>query len=171
MSWKYKEVNEETLTALDASKGCKEWFLRNIGTLPAENINKIEGDFNGYVSWLKKKYKKGKTNIIKDGSGNVISYTIDGVGITATYDSKGNQLTYKDSDGYSWERTYDKQGNMLTYKDSDGNSWERTYDSKGNELTYKNSYGELVKYTYKNDGEFFVVISNEVEILKMPLSR
>jgi YD repeat-containing protein len=41
----------------------------------------------------------------------------------------------------SSERTYDNDGNQLTYKDSDGYSYGYTYDSNGNELTFKNSDG------------------------------
>jgi YD repeat-containing protein len=47
----------------------------------------------------------------------------------------------KDSRGYGWETTYDSNGNELTYKDSNGYSSEYTYDSNGNQLTYKNSDG------------------------------
>ena len=59
-----------------------------------------------------------------------------------TYDSNGNELTYKNSNGTWYECTYDSQGNELTSKDSDGFSYEYTRDSQGNELTYKNSDGE-----------------------------
>ena len=62
-----------------------------------------------------------------------------------TYDENGNQLTYKDSKGFSNERTYDENGNQLTYKDSNGFSNERTYDDDGNVLTYKNSQGAIIK--------------------------
>lgn len=41
----------------------------------------------------------------------------------------------KDSDGYSCESTYDSNGNEITFKDSDGYWTESTYDSNGNELT------------------------------------
>jgi hypothetical protein len=58
-----------------------------------------------------------------------------------TYDSNGNELTFKDSLGYWGERTYDDNGNQLTYKDSDGYWNERTYDDNGNQLTFKNSRG------------------------------
>jgi len=56
------------------------------------------------------------------------------------------------SDGYWSEHTYDSDGNELTYKDSDGYWSEHTYDSNGNELTYKNSDGvtrgfEVKEYT------------------------
>jgi uncharacterized protein RhaS with RHS repeats len=44
-------------------------------------------------------------------------------------------------DGVSCEYTYDSNGNQLTYKDSGGFSSEYTYDSNGMELTFKNSNG------------------------------
>jgi YD repeat-containing protein len=61
----------------------------------------------------------------------------------STYDKNGKQLTFKNSDGYSYEYTYDKNGNRLTFKDSNDYSWERTYDKQGNELTFKNSDGVM----------------------------
>ena len=63
----------------------------------------------------------------------------------STYDSNGNELTFKNSKGYSWEKTYDDDGNQLTFKDSEGYSNERTYDDDGNVLTYKNSQGAIIK--------------------------
>lgn len=58
--------------------------------------------------------------------------------------NKEGKLVYefcKDSDGFSYECTYDSNGNELTYKNSYGFSSEYTYDSNGNKLTYKNSNG------------------------------
>jgi YD repeat-containing protein len=68
------------------------------------------------------------------------------LGTTESLDlfDKENRLVYefiKSSNGFSYERTYDSNGNQLTYKDSNGYSSEYTYDSNGNELTYKNSTG------------------------------
>jgi hypothetical protein len=56
-----------------------------------------------------------------------------------TFDSFGNDLTFKSSYGYSWEYTRDSFGNALTYRNSSGFSSEYTRDDKGNELAYKNS--------------------------------
>ena len=54
--------------------------------------------------------------------------------------------------GCSYERTYDSNGNKLTYKSSNGYWSKRTYNSNGKELTYKNSNGdtrgfEIPEYT------------------------
>jgi YD repeat-containing protein len=64
----------------------------------------------------------------------------------STYDSNGNELTYKDSDGLWAEYTYDSNGKILTFKDSDGFWAEWTYDSNGNRLTFKDSDGKDIKY-------------------------
>jgi YD repeat-containing protein len=59
-----------------------------------------------------------------------------------TYDSNGNELTYKNSSGHSSGYTRDSNGNILTYKNSSGFRYECTYDSDNKELTYKDSNGE-----------------------------
>jgi YD repeat-containing protein len=41
-----------------------------------------------------------------------------------TYDENGNQLTYRDSEGFWWEYTYDADGNVLTFRNSEGYWWE-----------------------------------------------
>ena len=58
-----------------------------------------------------------------------------------TYDSMGNELTCKTSNGYWREYTYDSMGNELTCKTSNGYWHECTYDTSGKELTYKDSDG------------------------------
>jgi len=70
-----------------------------------------------------------------------------------TYDSFGNELTYKNSDGYSSEYTRDSKGNKLTYKNSDGHTAKWTRDSDGNELTYEDSNGYSCEYTYDSFGK------------------
>ena len=65
----------------------------------------------------------------------------EGNWVKSTYDSKGNELTFEDSNGYWWKSTYDSNGKQLTFENSNGYWYKRTYDSKGNELTYENSMG------------------------------
>ena len=84
----------------------------------------------------------GYTEKTYDESGNTLTYkTSNGFSYERTYDENGNKLTYKDSDGFSYEKTYDENGSDLTFKNSDGYSYERTYDESGNELTFKDSNG------------------------------
>ena len=55
------------------------------------------------------------------------------------YDSNGNVIHYKDSDGYEewWE--YDTNGNEIYVKTSDGDEVWREYDVNGNCVYFKNS--------------------------------
>ena len=99
-------------------------------------------------SWYERTYdENGNQLTYKNSNGYWHKYTRD--------DKNGNKLTYKDSDGYWSEYTYDKKGNVLTFKGSDGFWEEYTYDKKGNELTYKNSNGikrvfDAPEYTMKD---------------------
>ena len=76
----------------------------------------------------------------------------DKIPLGSTYDANGNELTFKNSNGYWEERTYDANGNELTFKDSSGYCYERTYDANGNELTYKTSNGYWYERTYDAKG-------------------
>jgi len=83
-----------------------------------------------------------------DSKGNELTYKETGSDYSreSTYDIDGRPLTYKDSDGFSYEHTYDEAGNLLTYKDSKGFSSESTYDKFGNILTYKDNTGIEIEY-------------------------
>jgi YD repeat-containing protein len=58
-----------------------------------------------------------------------------------TCDKHGKVLTYRTSDGFSYEYTRDADGNALTYNNSVGFSYEYTRDADGNELTLSTSDG------------------------------
>ena len=59
----------------------------------------------------------------------------------STYDAQGNELTYKNSEGYWYEFTRDEQGYVLTFKDSEGYWYEFTRDANGEVLTFRDSDG------------------------------
>ena len=94
-------------------------------------------------------FNKFPFQIVNNNGYIVYDECVLGIWSERSYDEKGNQLTFKDSNGRSWERTYDEKGNSLTFKDSNGTSWEKTYDEKGNCLTFKHSNGTLHDYRPK----------------------
>jgi len=172
-------VNKESLEFLGACKKGKEWFLRNIGTLPVSKINEIEDDYEDYIGWLKDNYPvsiDGMKHTFRDGSvstynknGNEISYiNSNGFKYTKTYNENGNILSYDNSRGFSQTRTYNNKGNELTYIDSDGLSRTWTYDDKGNALSHTQG-DERDDYKYIISDEFFIMIKNDEEILRVPL--
>ena len=145
-----KFITEELLTRLKACKDSKDWWVRNnLEGFPTSRLHEIKGDYNNYISWLKNELY----NSTFDSNGNRLTYkTSNGYWCKATYDSRSNQLTHEDSDGYWWEATYDSNGNQLTHEDADGFWWEATYDPKGNQLTYKDADGYWWKATYDSKG-------------------
>ena len=56
------------------------------------------------------------------------------------YDSNGNEIHYKNSNGYEYWYDYDSKGNLIHYKNS--NRCETWYDSNGNKIT-KKEFDEL----------------------------
>ena len=71
-----------------------------------------------------------------------------------TFDTQGNQTSFKDSDGYSWDSTYDHQGNETSYKDSRGISWYRTFDDQGRVTSFKNLNGVSWERVYNKNGTY-----------------
>ena len=57
------------------------------------------------------------------------------------YDSNGNLIHYKKSNGFESWREYDSHGKLIHYKNSDGYEYWYEYDGNGNEIHYKNSDG------------------------------
>ena len=115
------------------------------------------------VAFKKIKNSNGYWERTYDKKGNELTFkNSDGYSWEYTYDERGNKLTYKNSGDYSWEKTYDKKGNRLTFKDSTGYSTEKTYDKKGNQLTFKDSYGCFeIKGKYVTKEEFEEFINNQ----------
>ena|SRR6056297_3400977 len=59
-------------------------------------------------------------------------YESNGILCEYTYDTYGNRITYKGSNGYSFDCSRDKNGNVIAYKDSDG-----YYKVKGKRVSEK----------------------------------
>jgi YD repeat-containing protein len=57
------------------------------------------------------------------------------------YDSNGNEIHYKDNDGYEWWCEYDSNGKLIHFKTSDGVEYWHEYDANGNYIHFKNSDG------------------------------
>jgi len=122
-------ITSETLKLLGACEEGIDWFIKNgLENFPMEKVSEIQGDHENFVYWIRENYPLSQ----KTESDVLILETLSGI---ETYDSQGNQLTYKDSGGSSWKSTYDSQGNELTFKNSEKVSWKRVYEySKSGQL-------------------------------------
>ena len=87
----------------------------------------------------------------------------DDIPLAYTCDANGNELTFKNSDGFWREYTRDANGRVLTRKDSDGYWYEYTYDDHGNELTYKNSDGFWYESTRDANGNELTSKSGRID--------
>ena len=59
-------------------------------------------------------------------------------GVCADYDSKGNKIHVRDSDGYEWWYDYDSKGNEIHYKDTDGvELWYKWFFDEKNNTKYQ----------------------------------
>ena len=62
----------------------------------------------------------------------------DSYGTERWYDSNGNKIHYKDSNGYEAWYEYDSNGNVTHYKTSNGDEAWYEYDSNGNKIPNPN---------------------------------
>jgi YD repeat-containing protein len=62
------------------------------------------------------------------------------------YDSKGNLIHYRDSDGWEAWYEYDSNGNYIHFRSSVGLEAWREYDTNGKLIHFKNSFGDEYWY-------------------------
>lgn len=64
------------------------------------------------------------------------------------YDSNGNWIYRRDSDGFEEWHEYDTKGNCIHYRNSNGTECWREYDTKSNMIHYRDSYGYEIWHEY-----------------------
>ncbi len=88
-----------------------------------------------------------------DTNGNLIHYKdSNGYEYWDEYDTNGNLIHYKDSNGYEEWKEYDTNGNLIHYKNSNGYKYWDEYDAAGNIIHYKNSNGDEYWKEYDTAG-------------------
>lgn len=70
-----------------------------------------------------------------------------------TYDSSGNKIHSKDSEGNQYWWKYDSKGNLIYEKDFLGVEIWYKYNLQGNLIYKRDSAGEEERYTYDGDGK------------------
>lgn len=70
------------------------------------------------------------------------------------YDSRGNEIHYKNSDGIEWWYDYDENNSPIRCKFNDGTEEFWAYDKRGNEIYHKDYIGEEYWWEYdKNNNK------------------
>ena len=154
------KITYELLKKMKACSPGLDFFKKN--NLENVDSEKITGDYKSFLEWFNEEFPKYSFK------GNEISYK-DSYGYSweKSYDEKGNEISYKDSNGVSWEKSYDGNGNEISFKDSYGFSWESSYDEKGNEVFYKDSYGFSWESSYDEKDRLTKLTKNDKTILKI----
>jgi len=123
-----------------------------------ENILWLRSELKSEFKLRRIKYNRPSDNYWEeytyDSNGNELTYKVSsGYLEKFSYDDSGNELTHENPIIYWEEKTYDKCGNLLTKKKSNGYYEEHTYDDNGNELTCKTLHDDYwEERTYDKDG-------------------
>ena len=161
-----------TIELLKKLNACKEGIdfveKNNLEGYDLSTLDEIKGDYNDFKSWLQDfkdlKVSKNKITFI-----NSYGYSKE-----YKYDKNNNRIYMKDSSGFSRKYKYDKNNNLIFYKGSNGYSREYKYDKNNNLIFEKDSNGNSREYTipiFKRSEEYFTVIEDDVEVMKIPLKN
>ena len=104
----------------------------DIENLKENSISIMNGQYETFESLCK--------YVVENNCNLGIAYDGDG-DRCLTVDEKGNEIHYKDSNGYEYWKEYDENHNEIHYKTSDGYERWQEYDENGNEIHYKDSNG------------------------------
>ncbi len=149
----YKTVTLELLKKLEACDDGLDFFLRNkLEGFPLNRLHEIEGDYNCFVSWLKRTLDETKWwefdqngNKVKEAYpyGDVWKYE---------YDASGNMTKQVDWKGRPTEYEYDQSGNMTKKVYFDGRVLEYEYDQNGNQTREVDCFGCVKKFEHDKNG-------------------
>lgn len=90
-----------------------------------------------------------------------ISGNVNGHNCNYIFDKDGNLIGYKNnSTGYYFVKKYDSKGNMIYYKDSDGLEETITYDENGTVIGYKNSDAFINDSSTKDRNPSDIILPN-----------
>ena len=170
-----------TLELLKALNPCKEglsWAINNkLIDMPLVIIDKIEGDYEGYIDWIKNALS---CDLKFDKRGNLIySKTPNNYQEWKEYDERNNLIHFRNSYGYrewmeydgnnnlihsrnsnhheEWKE-YDERNNLIHYRDSDNRQTWSKYDERNNVIYYRNTMDLEVRHIcdYYLDGQLEV---------------
>jgi YD repeat-containing protein len=96
-----------------------------------------------------------------DTNGNVIhSRDSNGYEVWYDYDTNGKCIHSRNSHGHEWWYEYDNNGNVIHYRDSIGYEKWREYDNNGNMIHSRNSSGFEEWREYDNNGKLINTRTN-----------
>ena len=121
-------------------------------------LNEIKGDFFNVINWLKEKIK----------SPNQIPFINMSRAKRYLYDRQGNKRLFRDTDGYIKEWFY-SNNKLKEIQINDETIETFIYDNEDNLIIHKHKYGTTSNFIYNKTNEYFFIIENDKEILRIPL--
>ncbi len=157
----HKTVTLELLKKLNACEEGLDFLRRNkLEGFPLSRLHEIEGDYDGFVSWLKKTLEVARDwQYEYDKDGNVTKIMASPSIIAKyEYDQNGNMTKEVDSDGFFTEIKYDQNGNMIEQVSASGRTTEYKYDQNGNMIEQVSASGRTTEFEYDKDGNVTKVV-------------
>ncbi len=163
----YETVTLELLKKLDACEDGVDFFRRNkLEGFPLNRLHEIEGDYNGFVSWLKETLKVAE-EWEYDQKGNLTQeMSCDGRVWKYEYDQNGNRIKEMSCDGRVWKFEYDQNGNLTKEVDWESDATKYEYDQNGNKTKEVFYDGDVIKYEYDQNGNEANLVNSKGSIWK-----
>ena len=136
------KLTKKLLKQLHACSSGIEFCERNkLFGFPLDQLNEIQGDYDGFVEWL-----KDRRNLEFDQNQNLVRYKASsGWWTKYEYDQNNNQILKEFSHGFWVKYEYDQNQNLVRWENSDG-CWKKyEYDQNQNLVRWENSHGSWVK--------------------------
>ena len=137
------KLTKKLLLQLHACSSGIEFCERNkLFGFPLDQLNEIQGDYEGFVEWL-----KDKRNLKFDQNQNLVrrEYS-EGNWMKCEYDQNNNKILQEYSDGY-WEKSeYDQNNNQIRHEFSGGTWTKYEYDQNNNPVRWETPDGTWRKF-------------------------
>ena len=114
-------LNLKFLTALNACDAAKDFIKRNnLEAFPVSMLDQIQGDYDGWVKWIRNTLNTSQLE----------------------FNTNGNIIYYKNSNGYEYWQEFDSNNNMIHYKNSIG--CEQHYPTEYYSNGQLKRYGDMI---------------------------
>ena len=150
----YDDLNQITqISYTDGTTIKYQYDFQNLAHVIDRGGRKMEYAYDGMSQVIQSTGPQGEVNYIRDGNGNILSVSINGVTTSNIYDEMNQVLQMTNPDGTTRYFTYDELGNLLTRLDENGTMTTYTYDfDLLTQIDYSDDTPD-VEFIYNDNGE------------------
>ncbi len=153
-NYMYDALNQvKKITFPDGKSINYDYTFQNLAKVTDRGGRIAEFIYDGMSQVIQSFGPQGVIDYTRDGNGNILRLTINGVATSWEYDVLGRATKMKNPDGTAKQYTYDELGNLLTRLDEKGTLTTYTYDySLLTQIDYEDNTPD-VAFTYNNNSE------------------